>query len=56
MFQRERQACEIRLRAERRCGVLLRERDKAKGGRPTETPITVAGVLPLAEQGIVNQR
>jgi hypothetical protein len=28
----ERQACEIRLRAERRCGQLLKEREKAKGG------------------------
>ena len=28
----ERQACEIRLRAERRAGQLLAERDKAKGG------------------------
>jgi len=27
----ERQACEIRLCAERRCGQLLREREKAKG-------------------------
>jgi hypothetical protein len=27
-----RQACEIRLRAERKCGQLLREREKAKGG------------------------
>jgi len=29
----ERQACEIRLRAERKCGKLLREREKAKGAR-----------------------
>jgi len=28
----ERQACEIRLRAERKCGLLLRDREKAKGG------------------------
>lgn len=32
----ERQACEIRLRAERKCGQLLREREMAKGGRPAE--------------------
>jgi hypothetical protein len=31
----ERQAAEIRIRAERRCGILLREMQKAKGGRPT---------------------
>ena len=31
-------ACEIRLRAERRAGQLLKEIEKAKGGRPTETP------------------
>jgi hypothetical protein len=29
----ERQACEIRLRAERRCGQLLRQREKAKGAQ-----------------------
>lgn len=29
----ERQACEIRLRAERRCGELLRQREKAKGNQ-----------------------
>jgi hypothetical protein len=29
----ERQACEIRLRAERRCGQLLREREMAKGAQ-----------------------
>jgi hypothetical protein len=28
---------EIRLRAERRAGELLREMEKAKGGRPSET-------------------
>lgn len=32
----ERQACEIRLRAERRSGQLLKEMDKAEGGRPSE--------------------
>jgi hypothetical protein len=31
----ERQACEIRLRAERRCGQLLKETEKAKGAQGT---------------------
>lgn len=34
----ERQACEIRLRAERKAGQLLREMEKAKGGNPSLTP------------------
>ena len=33
----ERQACKIRLRAERRCGQMLREREKAKGGQPYQS-------------------
>ena len=40
----ERQACEIRLRAERRVGQLLRQMEKAKGGRPVKTPDTVEAV------------
>src|SRR3954454_552988 len=32
----ERRACEIRLRAERCCGQILREMEKAKAGRPPE--------------------
>ena len=41
----ERQACEIRLRAERRAGVLLRQMEKAKGGEQYHsTPNTVSGV------------
>jgi hypothetical protein len=32
----ERLACEIRLRAERRCGELLKQREKDKGGRPAK--------------------
>ena len=35
-FEMERQAAIIRVRAERRCGELLAEMDKAKGGRPIE--------------------
>jgi len=34
----ERQACEIRLRAERRAGVLLKDRDKAQGKRTDLVP------------------
>jgi hypothetical protein len=52
----ERQACEIRLRAERRAGQILSEMDKAKGGRPTETPNTMPGVLPLAELGVSHKQ
>ena len=31
----ERRACEIRLRAERKCGELLKELERSKGGRPS---------------------
>lgn len=54
----ERQACEIRLRAERRSGVLLKERDKAKGAAEPgtdrgATPSHAASASkPLAELGI----
>jgi hypothetical protein len=34
----ERQACEIRLRAERKAGQLLTQMEKAKGGSPTPSP------------------
>lgn len=34
----ERKACEIRLRAERRAGEMLRDMEKAKGGRPENNP------------------
>lgn len=47
----ERQACEIRLRAERRAGQLLRETEKAKGGRPTETGNTV---LPVSDRSTLD--
>ncbi len=36
--------------AERKAGQLLAEREKAKGGRPTETPRPGGAVLPLAER------
>jgi len=49
----ETKACEIRLRAERRVGQLLQEREKAKGGRPTGNPSQAAtGFEPLADMGI----
>jgi hypothetical protein len=52
----ERQACEIRLRAERRTGQLLGEREKAKGGgdqRSDHPSPPVSGApKPLAELGI----
>ena len=51
----ERQACEIRLRAERKCGQLLREREM-RAGRPKEKPsndlIIAEGAGTLAELGI----
>jgi hypothetical protein len=52
----ERQACEIRLRAERKCGELLRDREKAKGGRPPETPNGNGGVSPLSDLGITHNQ
>jgi hypothetical protein len=49
----ERQCCEIRLRAERKAGELLRQMDKAKGGRPSEkTPSVAEGVSTLRDLGI----
>jgi hypothetical protein len=46
-------ATEIRLRAERRAGQLLKETERAKGGRPTETPRPDQGVSKtLANRGI----
>lgn len=52
----ERQACEIRLRAERKAGQLLREREMAKGGRPTETPNKASEVSTLREFGISHKQ
>ena len=46
----ERQCCEIRLRSERKAGQLLRQMEKAKGGRPTENPSN--GPRGLADLGI----
>jgi hypothetical protein len=46
----ERRACEIRLRAERKAGVLLAKSDKAKGGRPSKTGNATEPVL--ADLGI----
>lgn len=37
-------ASEIKLRAERRCGEILAETEKARGGRPAKTPAATAGV------------
>ena len=50
----ERQACEIRLRAERKAGALLKAKEKSKGGRPRrqKTPAPREGVSTLAEEGI----
>jgi hypothetical protein len=54
----ERQACEIRLRAERRCGVLLAEREKAKGAiepgtnRGSTPSHAATASKPLADLGI----
>ncbi|MBR0941018.1 hypothetical protein [Bradyrhizobium liaoningense] len=46
----ERQACEIRLRAERKAGELSRDLEKSKGGRPPETRATMDRVSTKAEQ------
>jgi DNA N-6-adenine-methyltransferase Dam len=49
----ERRCCEIRLRAERRAGELLREREMARGGQPFQATARGArGVETLAELGI----
>src|SRR5262249_35565350 len=42
----------IQLRAERRAGQILKNMEKAKGGRPSETPPQQGGVRTLAEHGI----
>lgn len=49
----EQKACEIRLRAERRCGQLISEREMAKGGQP-KNPSHAASTSPkpLADLGI----
>jgi hypothetical protein len=52
----ETRACEIRLRAERRCEQLLREREMAKAGRPPDNwshdATDFRGAAPLADLGI----
>jgi hypothetical protein len=51
----ELQACNIRLRAERRCGELLKKMEKAKGGRPVENrshDVTGSSQQTLADFGI----
>jgi hypothetical protein len=56
-IEAERQACEIRLRAERRAGQLLRLREKAKGAAEPgtnrgATPCHDVSASPLADLGI----
>jgi hypothetical protein len=50
----ERQACEIRLRAERKAGQLLAQMEKAPGGQPYQSGHTTGSgsPKPLAELGI----
>lgn len=52
----ERRACEIRIRAERKCGQLLREMEKAKAGRPPENrsrdKTDFRGAPTLSDRGI----
>ncbi len=55
-MEAERQACEIRLRATRRLGQLLGQREKAKAGRPSINPSPAGtdyrGAKPLVDLGI----
>jgi hypothetical protein len=52
-IENEKRAIEIRIRAERRCGELLAEMEKAKGGWPSET----RGTTPvLQDLGISNNQ
>lgn len=55
----ERQACEIRLRAEQRGGELLKEREMAKAGRPpnrSDETTNYRGAQTLSELGISKQQ
>lgn len=45
-------AAEIRIRAERRLGELLKKTPKHEGGRPSQTPNNESGVSTLDDQGI----
>ena len=52
-IEAEPKTCEIRLRAERRSGQLLKEREMAKRERPAENPSQRAtGLEPLSDLGI----
>lgn len=52
-IEAERRACEIRLRAERRCGQLLQQMEKAKGGQPKNpSQHASTSAAPLADLGI----
>jgi hypothetical protein len=48
----ERQACEVRLRAERRWGALYKASEKAKGGRPGENPSQAGRGKTLDDMGV----
>jgi hypothetical protein len=45
-IEAEAQACEIRLRAERKCGQLLKEREMAKGANPTNRMLRAVASRP----------
>lgn len=51
-------ACEIRLRAERKAGQLLKEMEKAKGGRPPKTASPMEAVSPptLEQLGVSDKQ
>ncbi|QIG93835.1 MULTISPECIES: hypothetical protein [Bradyrhizobium] len=52
----ERQACEIRLRAERKAGELLRKLPKAKGGQPSKKNRYPEGSSSLKANGITHKQ
>lgn len=51
----ERRACEIRLRAERKAGELLKAMEKAKGGRPSKTS-TAREEVSVTDLGITHKQ